>query len=260
MRTLLSLLLTFACIETAIPQLVVTYESSNVPLAIPDGPGRSVESLLTINDYYPITDVNVVLTITHTFVFDLAIYVEAPDEDVVRIYFHCSTSGENLTDTHFDDEASMAICDGGPPYTGTYRPNHPLTAFDGRRNNGTWILRVADDAAFDVGTLDSWRLEMTVDTTVNANVPPNAALFTLAQNYPNPFNATTVLPLALAHPSLVKFTIYSIDGRTMHQSLQNLTAGQHDLRIDGTNWSSGSYLADVIAGTQRQTVRMMLLK
>lgn len=260
MRVLLCLLFAFVCIETAIAQLVLTYESSDVPLAIPDGPGRSVESLLTINDYYPITDVNVILTITHTFVFDLAIYLEAPDEDVVRLYFHCSASGENLTDTHFDDEASIAICAGAPPYTGTYRPNHPLTPFDGRRNNGTWILRVADDAALDVGTLQSWSLEMTVDTTVNANLPPQVSVLSLGQNYPNPFNAATVLPLQLAYPAHIGLTVYALDGRTVRHSLMTLSAGLHNIPIDGSAWSSGTYLAEVAAGSHRKSVRMLLLK
>lgn len=260
MRTLFSLLCLLVCTHVSIGQLVLNYSSDNVPLAIPDGPAGSVESLLQISDYYLITDVNVILTITHTFDFDLAIYLEAPDEDVVRLVFHCGGNGENFTNTHFDDEASVDICDGSAPFTGSFRPDRPLSLLDGRRNNGTWILRVVDDAAIDTGTLQSWSLEMTADTTVGANSPPFASDFTLGQNYPNPFNATTVLPLELAHPSRIKLTVYSIDGRTVHQSLQGLPAGHHDLRIDGTNWSSGSYLANVIAGSHHQTVHMILLK
>ena len=260
MRTLFSLICLAACIQSANAQRTIVYTSENVPVAIPDGPAGIVESTLGIPDYYWIIDINVVLTITHTFDQDLRIYLEAPNEDVDILGFECGQSGDSYIETRFDDEATVDICDGMPPFTGSFRPFHPLSIFDGRFSNGVWTLRVTDNWHGDTGILQAWRMEVTIDTTVNAHEPPLATTFAVGQNYPNPFNATTILPLELGHPSLVKLTVYSIDGRTVQQSLLGLTAGHHDLPIDGSQWSTGNYFAEVIAGKSRQTVRMLLLK
>ncbi|MBL0063276.1 MAG: proprotein convertase P-domain-containing protein [bacterium] len=261
MRTLFSLIcLVAACIQSANAQRTIVYTSENVPVAIPDGPAGIVESTLGIAEYYWIIDVNVIVSITHTFDQDLRIYIEAPNEEVVRLAYECGQSNDNYTNTRFDDEASTGICSGNPPFTGSFRPDHPLDLFDGMFTHGTWTLRVTDNWHGDTGILQAWRMEVTIDTTVSAHEPPLATTFSVGQNYPNPFNATTILPLELGYPSLVKLTVYSIDGRTVQQSLLGLTAGHHDLPIDGSNWSTGNYFAEIIAGKNQQTVRMLLLK
>ena len=58
-------------------------------------------------------------------------------------------SGDNFTNTVFDDEAATAIGAGAAPFTGSFRPEEPLSAFDGKPVNGTWTLRIADVAAGD---------------------------------------------------------------------------------------------------------------
>lgn len=260
MRILLVLIHCLILSASAFGQLVLTYTSTDVPVSIPDGPSGIAESHLTIDDAYLIIDVNVVVSITHTYVQDLRIYLEAPNEDVARLAYECGHAGDNYTETSFDDEAATVICANEAPFTGSFRPDNPLALFDGRYTNGLWTLRVTDNWHGDTGTITAWRMVITVDTTVSAHEPPLATTFSVGQNYPNPFNATTILPLELGYPSLVKLTVYSIDGRTVQQSLLGLTAGHHDLPIDGSNWSTGNYFAEIIAGKNKQTVRMLLLK
>lgn len=260
MRVIVSFLCFAFCIQTVTAQRVITYVCADVPLPIPDGPAGHVDSHLPISDYHLITDINVVLTVTHTFDQDLWIYLIAPNEDIVRLVFGCGQSGDNYVNTRLDDEASMAICAGTPPFTGSFRPDQPLYEFDQRRNHGTWILRVNDDWSGDTGTLQSWSLEMTIDTTVAADDLPVIQSFSVGQNYPNPFNATTVLPIEFSSPMQVRLTIHSIDGRTVQDRVQHFPAGRHSLSIEGGEWSSGSYLAEIVAGHNRQTVRMLLLK
>lgn len=260
-----SLLFCFLCLilSTSIfGQTVITYVSPDVPVAIPDGPSGIAESYLTIPEYYQILDVNVILSITHTYDQDLRIYLDAPydDENVVILAYECGHAGDNYSGTAFDDEASSAICANEAPFTGSFRPDDPLELLDGRRTNGTWILRVTDNWHSDTGTVDGWRMEITIDTTVAAHEPPVVPTFSVLQNYPNPFNATTVLPIELSHPEIVRLTVYNIEGRTIQQSLFGLTSGRHDLRINGTNWSSGSYFARIEAGHNSNVIRMLLLK
>lgn len=260
MRILFCLLCLALSIQISTAQRTVIYTSEDVPVAIPDGPDGIAQSFLTIPDYYVILDVNVVVSISHTYVQDLRLYLEAPNEDVARLANQCGHGGDNYTGTIFDDEAALAICQSEAPFTGSFRPDDPLEMFDGLNTFGLWTLRVTDNWHSDSGSIDAWRMEIVIDTTVNANESPLPVTFAVGQNYPNPFNATTILPLELGHPSIVKLTVYSLDGRTVQQSLIGLTAGQHNLPIDGSAWSTGSYFAEVIAGRNKEVVRMLLLK
>lgn len=89
---------------------------------------------------------------------------------------------------------------------------------------------------------------------------PVAESFKLSQNYPNPFNPTTNLPLELAKSAKVELTIYNEMGQIVNHMNYDLSAGQHALPIDGSAWSTGNYFAKVVAGSEAQTTRMVLVK
>ena len=89
---------------------------------------------------------------------------------------------------------------------------------------------------------------------------PVAENFSVGQNYPNPFNPNTTLPVELTHNATVSVTIYNEVGQVVEQFEQSLGAGRHDLPIDGSSWSSGSYFAKVMADHEVQTTKMVLVK
>lgn len=89
---------------------------------------------------------------------------------------------------------------------------------------------------------------------------PVAESFKLSQNYPNPFNPSTTLPIELAKSGKVELTIYNEMGQVVTQMNYDLGAGQHNLPIDGSAWSSGNYFAKVMAGNEVQSTRMVLVK
>ncbi len=245
---------------TATAQPIVTYVATTVPVPIPDGPFGIATSDMSITDTTAIADVNVILTIMHSFDADINIYLEGPNGDVARLAFGCGNSGDNYIDTHFDDEADEDICDGGAPFTGSYRPDRPLALFDGRSIFGVWTLRVTDNYGGDTGTLQAWAMEVEQVVAANPHDLPVVSLLDVGQNYPNPFNATTVLPLDLGRNSQVTLTISSVSGQVLQRSLLNLSAGRHLLSIDASRWSSGNYFAQVGTELSERTVRMTLLK
>jgi hypothetical protein len=89
---------------------------------------------------------------------------------------------------------------------------------------------------------------------------PIAESFKVEQNYPNPFNPSTTLPVELAHATNVSVTIYNEMGQVVEKFEQSLGAGRHELPIDGSSWSSGSYFATVMADHEIQTTKMVLVK
>lgn len=89
---------------------------------------------------------------------------------------------------------------------------------------------------------------------------PIVEKFSLSQNYPNPFNPSTVLPLSLEKAGTVTVSIYDATGRLVSSEVHELTAGPHELPVDGSSWATGTYFARVSAGGQQQTVPMKLIK
>ena len=84
-----------------------------------------------------------------------------------------TNSGDNFTNTVFDDEAATALGSGSPPYTGSFRPQaDQLSRFDAEPQAGTWTLKVADLAQLDTGTLHSWGHDISIG--VCDFVPPPA--------------------------------------------------------------------------------------
>jgi subtilisin-like proprotein convertase family protein len=144
-------------VPTGAPGPVQTF-TATPGAAIPDDDPAGVSSNLALNGVGVLKDLDVRANITHTFDQDLEISLRAPDGSAIPLVVRRGSSGDNFVDTDLDDEASTAISAGSAPFTGSFRPEQPLSTFDGKNANGTWTLTVVDDAGTDLGTLSSWRL------------------------------------------------------------------------------------------------------
>ncbi|HMQ49740.1 MAG TPA: proprotein convertase P-domain-containing protein [Saprospiraceae bacterium] len=106
--------------------------------------------------------VNVTLDITHTWDADMDITLIAPDGvTTLELTSDNGGSGDNFTGTIFADGGGN-ITSGVAPFTGTFQPEGGTfaAAFAGVDVNGTWTLRVVDDAAGDGGTLNSFSISV----------------------------------------------------------------------------------------------------
>ncbi len=115
-----------------------------------------------------ITDVNVTVTLTHTYDNDLQISLVAPNGKSVQLFNRRGGSANNLTGTTFDDEASTTIAAGSAPFRGSFRPEQLLSGFDGATAVGTWQLRVADVARQDVGSITGFSFSIATGAGGNA--------------------------------------------------------------------------------------------
>lgn len=136
--------------------MVHRYDSSDVPEDILDV--DTIYSSLTVPDSFEIKDVNVVLDITHTHDNDLEVYLVAPDGTQVELFTDVGGGRDNFESTILDDEAAIPIIDGNAPFTGPYQPEGSLADLDGLNAQGTWKLKITDDASSDYGVLNSWSL------------------------------------------------------------------------------------------------------
>ena len=158
--------------------LIISPLSTNsTPTAITDL--STVESSIVVSGLpRPITKVTVGFYLTHTFDGDLDISLIGPDGTAVELTSDNGGAGDNYGTactptgrTTFDDAAATAITAGVAPFAGSFRPEAPLTAFNTKAANGTWKLRITDDAGLDVGSLACWTLAITTTEPVQ---PPTA--------------------------------------------------------------------------------------
>ncbi len=106
-----------------------------------------------------VQDVDVDITLTHTWVADLVISV-AHLGTTVTLFNHQCGGEENFSGTVWDDEACCPIvCLDG--HVGTFRPFGPLSAFDGLDAAGPWSITVTDTVSGDNGQLTQWSLHLT---------------------------------------------------------------------------------------------------
>ncbi len=174
-RTIFVLAAAVALLVVAPAQAQLTYTSTPA-LAIPDNNPVGATDTIVVPDSGIITDLNVQITATHTWVGDLIFTLEHTDTTtsvvmIDRMGFPTLTFGcsSNDLDLWIDDEGTDGniedTCLAGPPAAfGRYVGGDPanptlMTAFDGDDINGTWVLTVSDNAGGDTGVLDAWTIE-----------------------------------------------------------------------------------------------------
>ncbi len=146
------------------------YSTGNIAVPILDN--TTVDIPINIAATGAVADVNVRVRLNHTFDEDVTLTLIAPDNTSVILAANRDTAaggGDNYgtgandcsgTPTIFDDAAAQPISAGLPPFSGTFRPESPLSAMNGQTITGTWKLRVNDNANIDTGTVGCVTLEI----------------------------------------------------------------------------------------------------
>lgn len=119
----------------------------------------------------------------HTWVGDLVVKLTSPQGTTVTLVNRAGSSGNNFCSTALTDEGASASIQTisasgtpplGPPYTGTFTPANPLSAFRGQDPSGTWTLNVSDLAGSDMGSVRAFSL--VVSPCQEANTPPTVSI------------------------------------------------------------------------------------
>ncbi len=150
----------------------------NGPLNIPDG-GAAVAPVDVTGMPLFVADVNVTVNITHPNVGDLVLTLISPSGTPILLSNLRGGTGDNFTNTVFDDSATNSITGIVPaqaPFTGRFIPEEPLSTLFSEPANGTWRLLVTDNAATNTGQIVNWTLSisspiMVVIDTVEPNTP-----------------------------------------------------------------------------------------
>lgn len=159
------LMLAFLCPTTVSAQTVNQYSNTTTGTITDNNCGTAgqITRTFTVPTTYIVGDVNIGIFASHTYRSDLRVTLASPAGTTVSVMTWTGNvqSGDNLNDL-FDDEASAAITTHNatvtdpltpvpPPYSHSFQPSNPLTAFDGQNAAGTWTLVVCDAVAADTG-------------------------------------------------------------------------------------------------------------
>jgi subtilisin-like proprotein convertase family protein len=137
-------------------------------VAIPDN-GTNADSVINVASSFTISDVDVIVNVTHPRVSDLELTLIGPGGQQVQLASRlggAGAAGANLTGTYFDQAGAVSITSGFAPYTGVFRPVGDLSVFNGTNAQGNWTLRVRDLQTGSVGTLNNWTLKFKSPTLV----------------------------------------------------------------------------------------------
>jgi subtilisin family serine protease len=159
------------------PVATVAWTATGQPAnaaTIPDGGGKT----FTINYPNPaiVANVEVRVSINHTFVSDLNIKLVSPSNREVTLFNRRGGSSDNLSNTRFSDSAGVSIAAGAAPFTGVFRPESLLAAFRGINALGNWRLVVSDNSPMYSGELLSWSIDVTARTLPAISLRNNTAV------------------------------------------------------------------------------------
>ncbi len=133
-----------------------TVDNSGIGL----GAGWSV-STISVPDNFTVGNVDMDLQLTHTYIQDLTMYLEAPDFTYIVLAEEPCGDNDDI-DAKFIDGGNAISCatGAGADLSGNVQPDEPMSTFQNVNSNGDWLLYVKDNYNGDNGSIDSWTLNL----------------------------------------------------------------------------------------------------
>jgi hypothetical protein len=123
-----------------------------------------------------------------------------------------------------------------------------------------WHVWIKDEYT-EVSSRDTFRIVYASSATDVGDESDVPRQFRLSQNYPNPFNPSTTIEYALPTTAQVSLKLYNALGEEVKELVNEMqTAGVKSVRLNAENLPSGVYLYKLVAGTFRQSKKMILIR
>ena len=142
-----------------------TTSATDIPKIISGSGTPTITSTLNIPTGRIISDVNITMNVTHTWINDLTATLISPSGTEVQLFARPCTDGIPNINATFDDAGIVVVCGTNPGISGTVQSKSALSAFNGLSATGIWTLRISDAFNGDGGTLNSWSLNICATNT-----------------------------------------------------------------------------------------------
>lgn len=225
---------------------------------IPDGAGPNQQgtpifSEIDVEDDVIISGIKVNVDITHTYIQDLVIQLIGPDEQFINLFVRDCLNEGGIQVT-FDDLGQPIPEECSDPLAGVFSPsdaNKSLQQWNGLSALGDWTLAIADFFIGDVGTLNSWSLE--ICTTSLGVQDQTASTFGI---YPNPSNGQFVLNLGSPLNQNTNAKIYNLQGKLLQEIEVRADRLQQNIVLEKV--AQGVYLFEINDGTSRMIEKLII--
>ncbi len=219
--------------------------SSEVPVAIGLIGNVNISSSLNLSAIEgEIYDLNVIsLSGQHTYISDLTFTLTGPDGTAVVLIDQICSS-ENNFDLSMDDEAINSVIPCPPIGGASHVPQNPLSAFDDKDPNGTWVLDIFDAYDEDGGSLDSWGIEVCIlgdpltfvdeltDKSTQLIVFPNPSSNILSIQFMNDIYASGKVAFYNSSGQLIAIKVLEETGKNYLADISDLAKGLFLMKIE----------------------------
>jgi subtilisin-like proprotein convertase family protein len=129
-------------------------------------PRTTLLAEIDVEEDYLIGDLDVQLSITHTYDEHLDAYLIGPDGQRIELFTGVGDNDDHFDGTILDDEATESIARSRAPFQGRYRPESAdregpsLSHFYGHSVHGLWQLMIRSPRSDRSGVLHGWSLQV----------------------------------------------------------------------------------------------------
>ena len=224
----------------------------NIPIVANTTPFYSSINLTSAN---LVSDVNVTVDISHTWVNDMTVSLISPTGTEIQLVSRPCTNASLLDIiATFDDSGSTLACATNPAISGTIKPLQLLSGFNGQPINGIWKLKVLDPYNEDGGAINSWSLNICAMASPLAVVDNSLTNFTL---YPNPNTGNFTVQFDSNTNNEIAISVHDMRGRLISKNTYGNT-GLFSQNIELANVQAGVYLVTVQDGDKKEVKRIII--
>jgi subtilisin-like proprotein convertase family protein len=214
------------------------------PFAIPEKSAYTTKIITvpTSNNTVFITDVNLNLKLTHTYLSDVQIEIVSPKGTVVKLFERSCGSTDGTLSLKYDDAGDAVACE--ETDLQVVVPAELLSAFNDESPYGNWTLRVRDGYEGDTGTIDAASITIQTQQYTLGVSDFDIANFSLS---PNPNKGNFTVQFDSNTNSGVTITVHDLLGRKVYGNEFESTAcfNQH---IQLPAVQAGIYIVKILDG------------
>jgi subtilisin-like proprotein convertase family protein len=213
----------------------------------------TVSSSIEITEEIPISDINIMVDLSHTYLGDITIELVSPSGKTITLIEAECLSSENMEVT-FDDSGDAIFCSAeSPGISGLVIPEQALSALNGESSKGTWTLNIFDSFPPDEGQLNSWSIQYCGerDGQVLASQSFNNLNILM---YPNP--AKDIVSIKFDNSFKLEIILFDQLGR----KVLSKRLDKENKDIDVSKLAPGSYMVQMQNEKNEKTIKNLIVK
>ena len=223
------------------------------PITIPDGVAAyTTREVVVPTDLGTITDVDVEVTLTHSYLSDVELEIVSPQKTTVRLLQRICGSTDTTLTLKIDDSGNVVNCANSAFQIIT--PNDLLSGFNSQEPAGTWTLRVRDAYTNDSGSISAASMRI---CTQKATLATNEQAIEDFKLFPNPSKGDFKIEFSSASSSPVLVSVVDLLGRKVYEKQYEKTANFSET-IDLKKVMAGVYVLTVADGNRKEVKKIVI--